>query len=210
MAQEVWIETDWMSRGIRRAFDVDSPGTGPSLAEFAMLGLLSKGSMHGYDIARQFAGAADLGLVLPLEQSTVYAVLKDLQRRGLIEGQQETIGKRPPRMVFSLTPNAVQQLLRWLETPVDRLREIRSSLLVKLYFCRDMDDDATLRLLDAQIHASSTYLHELLDRQHSAEPESFAALVCASKVGAARATLSWLKEERARAATSTNRAPARG
>jgi len=199
-----------MSRGIRQTADVDPPGTGFSLAEFAMLGLLSRGSMHGYDVARQFVGTADLGLVLPLEQSTVYAVLKDLQRRGLIEGQQETVGKRPPRTVFSLTADALQQLVRWLETPVDRLREIRSTLLVKLYFCRDKNDDSALRLIDAQIHASNTYLHELLARQRSAESESFAALVCASKVGAARATLSWLKEEHARAATSTNRAPARG
>jgi len=185
-----------MSRGSRLTAAVEPPGSDVSLAEFAVLGLLARGPMHGYDIARQFAGSADLGLVLPLEQGTVYGVLKDLQRRGLIEGQQETVGKRPPRTVFSLTPDALGQLLRWLETPVERLREIRSTLLVKLYFCRDKTDGSAVRLLDAQIHASGTYLHDQLAWQESAEPGSFAALVCASKVGAARATLNWLKGER--------------
>jgi DNA-binding PadR family transcriptional regulator len=192
-----------MSRGIRLTADVEPQGTDMSLAEFAVLGLLSRGSMHGYDIARQFAGPADLGLVLPLEQSTVYAVLKELQRRGLIEGQQETVGRRPPRTVFSLTAPALQQLVRWLETPVDRLREIRSTLLIKLYFCRYKGDGSVVTLLDAQIHASSAYLQELLSRQHAAETGSFAALVFASKLGAARATLSWLRGERARLGTVT-------
>jgi DNA-binding PadR family transcriptional regulator len=186
-----------MSRGIRQTAAIEPAGTDLSLAEFAVLGLLAKGPMHGYDIARQFAASADLGLVLPLEQATVYAVLKDLAARGCIRGQQETVGRRPPRTVFSLTPGAVDQLRGWLEAPVGRLREIRSTLLVKLYFCRDDAGDAAVRLLDAQIRASSAYLQELLTRQRSAEPHSFAALVSGSKVGAARATLAWLKEERA-------------
>jgi DNA-binding PadR family transcriptional regulator len=186
-----------MSRGIRQTAAIEPPGTDVSLAEFALLGLLSRGPMHGYEIARQFTDSAELGLVLPLEQSTVYAILKDLQRRGLIEGQQETVGRRPPRTVFSLTPDAGAQLARWLETPVDRLREIRSTLLIKLYFCRDRQDRSAVRLLDAQLHASGAYLRELQARHRAAEAGSFAALVCASKLGAARATLSWLRGERA-------------
>jgi DNA-binding PadR family transcriptional regulator len=152
------------------------------LGEYAILGLLRERPMHGYEIARRFAADLDLGLVLPLDMSTVYALLKDLHEQGLIEGRRETVGLRPPRTVYSLTPQAEVLLDRWLGEPVARLREVRADLLVKLYFCRMVGDRQTARLLDAQIETSRAYLDRL---------GRLAA-------GAARATVAWLEEERGR------------
>lgn len=172
--------------------------TGLALGEYAILGLLRGRPMHGYEIARCFAADLDLGLVLPLDMSTVYALLKDLHEQGLIEGHRETVGLRPPRTVYRLTPEADACLLRWLEEPVGRLREVRSDLLVKLYFCRAIGDRYTARLLDAQIVASRAYLDRLSRLAAEAAPGSFERLVRESKLGPARATLDWLEGERAR------------
>lgn len=171
---------------------------GLSLGEYAILGLLRERPMHGYEIARRFAADLDLGLVLPLDMSNVYALLKDLHEQGLIEGRRETVGLRPPRTVFQLTPEAAVQLRGWLEEPVGRLREVRSDLLVKLYFCRAIGDRCTAALLDAQIAASQVYLERLTRLAEEAAPGSFERLVRDSKIGAARATVAWLGEERAR------------
>ncbi len=174
--------------------------SGLSLGEYAILGLLRERPMHGYEIARRFAADLDLGLVLPLDMSNVYAMLKDLHEQGLIEGRRETIGLRPPRTVFQLTPDAEAQLLGWLEEPVGRLREVRSDLLVKLYFCRATSDRCTARLLAAQVAASRAYTERLERLAAEAAPGSFERLVRDSKIGAARATVEWLEEERARLA----------
>jgi DNA-binding PadR family transcriptional regulator len=174
--------------------------TGISLGEYAILGLLRERPLHGYEIARRFSADLDLGLVLPLDMSNVYALLKDLQEQGLIEGQRQTVGQRPPRTVFHLTDDADAQFLHWLEQPVGRLREVRSDLLVKLYFCRAIGARATARLLDAQIEASQTYLDRLTRLAGGAAPGSFERLVRDSKIGAARATVAWLRDERARLA----------
>lgn len=172
--------------------------TGLSLGEYAILGLLRERPMHGYEIARRFAADLDLDLVLPIDMSNVYAMLKDLQEQGLIEGQREIVGLRPPRTVFHLVDDAERQFLQWLEEPVGRMREIRADLMVKLYFCRGIGAGCTRHLLAAQIAASGAYLARLTRLAGAAAPESFERLVCNSKVGVARATIAWLEEERAR------------
>ncbi len=171
-----------------------------SLGEYAILGVLRERSMHGYEIARRFTADLDLGLVLPIDMSNVYAMLKDLHELGLIEGRRETVGLRPPRTVYQLTEEAEALFLHWLEEPVGRLREVRSDLLTKLYFCRAIGDRCTATLLDAQIERSSAYLERLTRLAEEAAPVSFERLVRDSKIGAARATVAWLAEERARLA----------
>jgi DNA-binding PadR family transcriptional regulator len=169
-----------------------------SLGDYAILGVLRERPMHGYEIARRFAADLDLGLVLPLDMSNVYAMLKDLHEQDLIEGQRQVVGLRPPRTVFHLTPEAEAQFLQWLEEPVARLREVRSDLLIKLYFCRVIGAACTARLLDAQIPLSRAYVERLLRLRDAVPPDSFERLVWDSKIGAARATVAWLQEERAR------------
>jgi DNA-binding PadR family transcriptional regulator len=174
--------------------------SGLSLGEYAILGVLRERPMHGYEIARRFAADLDLGLVAPIDMSNVYAMLKDLQEQGLIEGRRETVGRRPPRTVFHLTDDAERQFLQWIEEPVGRMREIRSDLLVKLYFCRSIGAACTANLLNAQIAASGVYLERLVRLAEDAAPDSFERLVCNSKIGVARATIAWLEEERTRIA----------
>jgi DNA-binding PadR family transcriptional regulator len=169
---------------------------GLSLGDHAIIGVLRERPMHGYEIARRFVADLDLGLVLPMDMSTVYALLKDLHEEGLLEGQREVVGLRPPRTVYQLTADAEAQFLRWLEEPVSRLREVRADLLVKLYFCRAISKHATLHLLEAQLVESQTYLARAQQLAAEAAIDSFERLVRASKVSAASATLAWLEAER--------------
>jgi DNA-binding PadR family transcriptional regulator len=174
--------------------------SGLSLGEYAILGVLRERPMHGYEVTRRFSAEFDLGLVLPLEMSNVYAMLKDLHEQGLIEGRRETVGLRPPRTVYQLTDEADALFLHWLQEPVGRLREVRSDLLTKLYFCRAIGDRCSATLLDAQIVVSRGYRDRLTRLAEEAAPGSFERLVRDSKIGAARATVAWLEEERARLA----------
>jgi DNA-binding PadR family transcriptional regulator len=169
-----------------------------SLGEYAVLGILRERPMHGYEVTRHFGPDRDLALVVPMEMSNIYAVLKELQEQELIEGEREVVGLRPPRTVFHLTPEAEDLFHAWLEEPVRRMREVRSDLLAKLYFCRTISVATTRRLLDAQIVASRAYLDRLTRLAAAATEESFERVVYNSKIGAARATVRWLEEERAR------------
>jgi DNA-binding PadR family transcriptional regulator len=173
---------------------------GLSLAEYAILGVLYERSQHGYEVARRFTADLDLGLVLPLDMSSVYALLKDLHEHRLLDGRRETVGLRPPRTVFQLTPEAELRWRQWLTEPVGRLREVRADLLVKLYFCRSIGSHLTVALLDAQLGASRAYRDRLVALAADAAPGSFERLVRDSKVGPAHATVTWLEQERTRLA----------
>src|ERR1700687_3308617 len=120
----------------RGGHDMPKRTAGLSVGEYAVLGVLRERPMHGYEIARRFVADLDLGLVLPMDMSTVYAILKELHELGLIDGEREEVGLTPPRTGSQLTNGAEAQFLQWLTEPVHRLREVRADLLVKLYFCR--------------------------------------------------------------------------
>jgi PadR family transcriptional regulator, regulatory protein AphA len=157
--------------------------------EHAILGLLAREPLHGYDLARLYR-AEGLYDVCPVDQSMLYAYLKTLERRGLVEATEERVGRRPPRRLFRLTRAGRVQFERWLQQPVSRMREIRLDFLLKLYFLEHSDPVAAARLVERQIEACEVYLQEL-GRRTPADP--FRALVAESKRTAAHATREWLE-----------------
>jgi DNA-binding PadR family transcriptional regulator len=161
-----------------------------------VLGCLDQAPSHGYDLLRHFNEGGDLAGVVRFEQPTLYATLKELAGRGLIAGHEEREGLRPPRTVYALTPAGNDQLDRWLEAPVQRLREVRLDFLLKVYFTRKRRPASVRDLVDRQIAVCHRYLSDLEGRAAGAAPESFPYLVTQSKLSAARATLAWLQEYR--------------
>jgi DNA-binding PadR family transcriptional regulator len=166
--------------------------------QYAVLGLLHSHPAHGYELQRRFAAPGDLADVVPVEQPTLYAALKDLATRGLIEGTEVREGLRPPRMVYALTVPGDRLLSAWLRAPVARLRQVRLDFLLKLYFARGRGERAVRALVEAQVQACEQYLVALEARAVMLDADDFAALVAESRTTAARATLEWLRTVRAR------------
>lgn len=157
--------------------------------EYAILGLLLEGPMHGYEMARHFEGH-ELTTVCPIEQSSLYTYLRNVEARELVQWEETRVGARPPRKMYSLTESGEQAVRRWLDVPVMRLREVRLDFLLKLYFLHRLDPEAERELLDVQIDVCRDYLL-MLERQPDATP--FLRLVHGSKRSAALATLNWLR-----------------
>lgn len=166
--------------------------------QYAVLGLLRAHPAHGYELQRRFAAAGDLADVLPVEQPTLYAALKDLAARGLIEGTEVREGPRPPRTVYALTVPGDRLLNAWLRAPVARLRQVRLDFLLKLYFARARGERSVRALVDAQIAACEGYLVGLDAQAAMLRPDDFAYLVSESRRSAARGTLDWLRGYRRR------------
>ncbi len=159
-------------------------------AEFAVLGLLGMRPMHGYEMARYF-DRDELTEVCPIEQSVLYAYIRNVEDRALVRWQERRVGLRPPRKIYELTPAGRAVLDAWLRTPVDRLREVRLDFLLKLYFLHQMDPAAEGALLAEQIARCEHYRDGLAARSLTAE--GFGRLVAGSKLSAAQSTLAWLR-----------------
>lgn len=166
--------------------------------QYAILGLLYGRPAHGYELQRSFVEGGDLAGVVHVEQASLYAALKDLAARGLIDGTEAREGTRPPRTVYSLSRRGQRLLATWLRTPVGRLRQVRLDFLLKIYFARRRGEAAVRDLVDAQIAMCHRYLANLETQAAASEPESFAYVVTESRASAARSTLAWLREYRRR------------
>src|SRR5690349_20886230 len=87
-------------------------------ARYALLGLLLEGPAHGYDLARHFTPGTALGDVMRLGASHLYALLGRLERDGLIAGERQESGSRPPRHAYHLTPQGRAAVQGWVDEPV--------------------------------------------------------------------------------------------
>lgn len=157
--------------------------------EYAVLGVLSLRPMHGYEMVC-FLGDEGLDAVCPVEQSTLYTYLRNVESRGLVTWTEERVGNRPPRKTYALSTEGQSLVDDWLRRPVERMREVRLEYLLKLFFLNLSDRSAMKHLLAEQVLVCETYLAQV-----KAAPalSPFRRLVALSKTSAAEATLGWLK-----------------
>lgn len=79
-------------------------GAGP----VAVMKLLQKGEMYGYEVAAALARTADG--VLDMGQSTLYPMLYNLQAKGLIESTWRASDAGRDRKYYRLTPRGHKRL----------------------------------------------------------------------------------------------------
>lgn len=117
--------------------------------EFAILGMLYGGPLHGYDLHRRLV--TDLGQVWHLSQSQAYAILKRLEQHGDIFGEQIPQAKLPSKQLLHLSPTGRQRFMDWMKNPSGgSIRAIRMEFLTRLYFTRKHEPEHTERVVAAQ------------------------------------------------------------
>ena len=106
-----------------------------------LLGLLAATPQHGYQLLECFRDARQLGSVWNLSTSQVYAVLKRLERTGLITGLAAQSEDAPVRFIYRLTQAGQARLDSWLHesSPSASVRAVRVEFLSRLYIARLLD-----------------------------------------------------------------------
>jgi DNA-binding PadR family transcriptional regulator len=145
------------------------------LGEWACLGILYRAPAHGFAIAAQLKPDGDVGRVWSLSRALTYRSLDQLAVRGYIEPVGEERGLAGGnRTILAATRGGRAQLRKWLATPVEHLRDLRSELLLKLIVAERCDIDVA-RLLRLQ-HAHIARMAEALDAQVARQPDDVVAL----------------------------------
>jgi DNA-binding PadR family transcriptional regulator len=135
-----------------------------STNEWAVLGVVVDRPRHGYDIAAELSPGTDVGDAWRLSRQLVYRALDRLEALGLVEPRRTEPGESaPPRTVYGATRTGRRTLERWLDTPVEHLRDVRGELLLKLVLARRLDHETTT-LVTAQRAAFATVLDALAAR----------------------------------------------
>ena len=104
-----------------------------SLSDWAVLGAVAERPTHGWPVVRELASDGAIGRIWTVSRPLVYRSLATLLAAGFIEECGDAAGVRgPQRTIVRATRRGRTALRRWLDEPVDHVREVRSELLVKL------------------------------------------------------------------------------
>lgn len=104
------------------------------LADHAVLALLAEQPRHGWAILRELAPDGELGRVWTLSRPLAYRAMDNLERRRMVHSTGTEPGQGPRRVIFAPTAAGRREVERWLASPVEHLRDVRTELLLKLVF----------------------------------------------------------------------------
>jgi DNA-binding PadR family transcriptional regulator len=155
--------------------------------EWAVLALVDEGPTHGFSVARAMAAGDEVGRIWAMRRPLVYRTLDILAGRELtsIAGVMTSF-TGPPRTLVETTPEGKRLVAEWMFEPVERLRDARSGLMLKLLFLdrRGLDpapllDAQRMRLVELEAELKSTF----------AEAEGFARTLALWRVENAAAAI---------------------
>lgn len=143
-----------------------SPFIGSLSPEFALLGLLSQGPAHGYELHQRLT--TELGQVWHLSQSQIYNILNRLEGKSYIHGTVLEQKKLPAKRLFTLTKSGQDRFNGWLYSPSrSSVRAIRVEFTTRLYFALAIDQDLASDLISGQIDETQVGLQRLIKRRSS-------------------------------------------
>ena len=117
--------------------------------ELLLLGLLREGPKHGYDIKAKVKEI--LSLFAGVQLKSVYYPLEVLERKDLIAKKIEKIGKRPKRIVYTLTVKGKARFNELLSRSILELKRPQFSLDLSLYFLHYLKPSSARRRLCARL-----------------------------------------------------------
>jgi PadR family transcriptional regulator AphA len=119
------------------------------LAEWVCLTLIAQKVSHGWALGTLLAPDGELGRIWTLTRPLTYRAIDGLVDKRLVTRTGQAAGRGRDRVILSPTPAGRRAARRWLDAPVEHVRDVRTELLVKL-FLRDRAGLDNLALLTAQ------------------------------------------------------------
>lgn len=139
-------------------------------AELAVLSLLSEAPAHGYEIeekieARGMRDWTDIGF------SSIYAILKKLEKAGWVEGAQaRSVGQGAPRKVYRITPAGREAQLDAALEALSKPERPNASLLLGLSNLPILEAAQVREALERYRARQEEQLEHLLRREEAQQP----------------------------------------
>lgn len=111
---------------------------------YAILGMISRQPLSGYDIKKAFAEST--ALYWSGNSNQVYPALLALRQEGLVASEVQQQDRYPAKKVYSITPQGLTELRAWLLSPPEAPRT-RSTFLTQLAWSHLLTDEELQALL---------------------------------------------------------------
>ncbi len=116
--------------------------------KYAILGLLNRRPMTGYDIGKEFN--YELAEFWHAKHSQIYTELKKLHEEGLVTYDIEISGDILEKKQYSITESGREDLIHWLHKDELIGKTAKDVFRVRMYFCNFLDLEARIGLLESQ------------------------------------------------------------
>ena len=113
--------------------------------KYAILGLLTREPLTGYDIAKEFDKA--ISDFWNAKYSQIYPELKKLTEEGLVSFETSMHGEQQEKKIYSITERGKKDFLIWLESDKTETPSPKDILKLRLYFSENMDDKQLKKML---------------------------------------------------------------
>ena len=159
--------------------------------ENALLGILMTGPKHGYELHGYMS--ARMNEFWQLSMSQIYALLKRLEKEGMVESKREWQENRPAKKIFSLTQTGKRRFLSWVQSPVQHVRDFRIEFMAKLFFIRELHLKKGNSLIDRQIEVLQKKLGGI-EGSKERITDGFERVLFSFKIAQTSAVLKWLHD----------------
>ncbi len=107
-------------------------GSELSLGEHVCVALAYSGLTHGWAIGSELAPDGSLGNIWRLSRALTYRALEQAEQKGLVRRARTDTARPRARAPITLTAKGRRETVKWLDTPVAHVRDLRTELLLKL------------------------------------------------------------------------------
>jgi PadR family transcriptional regulator AphA len=170
-----------------------------SLTEYAVLGLLAhaRAAASGYDLMK--VAERSVGYIWSPSKTQLYAVLGRLVEQGLATRRDVPQDDRPDKALHRITAKGRRAVRDWLDDEVLEEDVERQPFLLKLFFARHGDPDATIRQVEAYRAAAADRVatYRAIERhilEHDRVERHFGYITLRFGIARARATIRWADE----------------
>jgi len=102
------------------------------LARNVVLSLVVHTPRHGWAIHEQLSPSGDIGHAWTLSRQLVYRAIDTLVEDGLVKRATPKDGGGADKVVISPTAAGKRTAMKWLDSPVTHLRDVRTELVLKV------------------------------------------------------------------------------
>lgn len=118
------------------------------MLKYTLLGFLNYSPATGYEL-KQFIDISTTNF-WHAKQSQIYTTLKKMEEENLVSSRFEPQEGRPNRRVFTISQTGKGELKAWLEKPLHKLEKHKETLLLKLFFSAEIENDVLINELHQQ------------------------------------------------------------
>ncbi len=127
--------------------------------ELILLGLLKGGPKHGYEIKKEIKEI--LSLFAGINPKSIYYPLRVLEKKKLVAKHKAQKGKRPMRIVYTLSPKGESRFKTLLSKSFFNFKRPEFSLDLSLYFLHYLKPKEARRRLEARSIILNKIYHSL-------------------------------------------------